>query len=178
MLVHNAATIIKPLVPYPHSTPFVHDATCWHHSPIVGIPSSSPQILPYSPVTSLISFPPLLARELMHYNHRNHNYINTDFCLTCVRILLFRCIKYLIHLRNFKCISVTIMYTNIEHNETACVIKFLKRRLSRYIGYMWCNYGPPYDCFTGIYWKPMFNDSQSIQKTCEIPKVWAIRVRG
>ena len=60
MPTQNAATIIKPLVPNPHSTPFTHGAICcWLGCTIPLLLSSNPSILPLHP-------PPLLpsSREL------------------------------------------------------------------------------------------------------------------
>ena len=56
--------------------------------PLVSISSSSPQILPYSPFTSLLYFPLLPAWELRDPDHHNHHNIITNFCLTYVRLFL------------------------------------------------------------------------------------------
>ena len=62
MPVQNAATILKLLVPNPHSTPSTSGATCcWLGCTI---PLFLPQIPPYSPFTSHLFFPPLRTREL------------------------------------------------------------------------------------------------------------------
>ena len=63
----NTATILKPLLPNPHSIPFTHVADWVAVAPF---PSSelSPQILPYSDFTSPSSFPSLGARELGTYH--------------------------------------------------------------------------------------------------------------
>ena len=60
MPAQKAATILKPLMPDPHSTPFTHGATYMlltglHHSTVVSIPFLLPEIPPYSPFTSLSS---------------------------------------------------------------------------------------------------------------------------
>ena len=67
MSAQNTATILKPFVPNPHSTPFTHGATCHVADMVASFPPSEHSTLP--PIKCILtppSHPPSPSLPYMH----------------------------------------------------------------------------------------------------------------